>query len=198
MNISEKAQLIIGTVIKRMEAVETEDAQAFRILTLKDFNEALGGHYRGNTDEQLLSVEKDDVSKLTVVGGDRVVIHLLTQKAVILPKHCEGYVIPTNFVKVELSTDTYAPYFEWYFNNDPKIQKQISMRAQGSVVNTFSVKQLRELEIKIPSMDKQQLIGDIYALRKHKAALLEEALKLENQLLEQKFISLGEGGTNHE
>lgn len=197
MKISEKTQLTIGTVIKRVEAVESETNQKFNVLTLKDFNEALGEHYRGNIDEQILYVDENNVSKLTLVGGNRVVIHLLTQKAVVLPKHCEGYVIPSNFVKAELDEDVYAPYFEWYFNNHPKIQKQIAMNTHGSVISTFTIKHLKDLELELPEFKKQQLIGDIYMLRKRKSALIDEEFQLESKILEQQFISIV-GGEIHE
>lgn len=198
MKLSEKTQLEIGTVIKRFEAEEPENAQTFQVLTLKDFNEALGEPYRGSADKQLMHVEKNDISKLTLVDGERMVIHLLTQKAVVLSKNCDGYVIPSNFVKVELDEDIYASYFEWYFNNHPTIQRQIAMLSQGSVLTTFSLKQLKDIEIEVPPMEKQQIIGDIYALRKQKALLSEKVLELENQLLEQKFISFLEGGNDNE
>lgn len=197
MKISEKTQLDLGTVIKRFETQEHENAQIFQVLTLKDFNEALGEPYRGSTDKHIIRVEHSDISKLTLVDGTRVVIHLLTQKAVVLPKHCDGYIIPSNFVKVELDEDIYAPYFEWYFNNHPSIQKQIAMLSQGSVLTSFSLKQLKDIEIEIPSIEKQKIIGDIYELRKQKSKLSEQTLELENQLLEQKFISFLEGGEDN-
>lgn len=193
MIISEMAQLYLGTVIKRVETNEGDDTQPFKVVTLKNFNEALGEHYRGNVEEQEIHVPQSNVSKLILVEGQQVVVHLLTRKAVVLPKYCAGYIIPSNFVKVELPADVHPSYFEWYFNNHPENQKQLSMLTQGSVISMFSLKQLKELQINILSIDKQRIIGDIYELRKLKKSLIKEKIELENQLLEEKFINIIEG-----
>ena len=193
MKIAEKAQLYLGTVIKRVESEDPNETKVFNVVSLKNFNEALGEHYRGADDEQEVHVHESDVSKLILAEERQIVVHLLTRKAVVLPEYCTGYIIPSNFVKVALSPEVQPFYFEWYFNNHPDNLKQLSMLTQGSVVSGFSLKQLKELQINIPSIDKQLIIGDIYELRKKKEALIRDKMALENQLLEEKFIKIIKG-----
>lgn len=193
MKIEEKAQLYLGTVIKRVESEEQNDTKVFNVVSLKNFNEALGEHYRGTEEEQSVQVHESDVSKLMLAEERQVVVHLLTRKAVVLPENCAGYIIPSNFVKVALSPEIYPFYFEWYFNNHPDNLKQLSMLTQGSVVSGFSLKQLKDLQINIPSMDKQLIIGDTYELRKKKEALMRDKMALEAQLLEEKFMKIIKG-----
>lgn len=198
MKILERTKLEIGTVIKRFETEKASGTKPFQVLSLKDFNEALGEQYRGVANEEPIYVEEDNIPKLTIADKEQLVIHLLTQRAVVLPGKCAGYVIPSNFVKVTLEGDLYAPYYEWYFNNHPMIQRQIAKMSQGSATTTFTLKDLKEIEIEVPSFEKQQLIGDIYLRRKVKVKLTKEIIELENQVLQQKFIGLLEGGKVHE
>ena len=48
-------------------------------------------------------------------------------------------------------------------NEDREVAHQFWLGLQGSMVMKYTVKQLRELKIKrLPNLDKQQAIGDIY------------------------------------
>lgn len=54
-------------------------------------------------------------------------------------------------------------YLCWLLNESKNIEKQFSIRLQGSVITRLSAQQLKQVEIALPSMDEQEKIGKLYA-----------------------------------
>jgi hypothetical protein len=53
---------------------------------------------------------------------------------------------------------------------------------QGTILRALSVQMLRELEIILPSLNTQRIIGKVYILKRRKEKLLFEKSILEEQL----------------
>lgn len=193
MKISDKAKVSVGSQAKRFET-EDEAAQTVTLLNSKDFNEALGEGYRGSGEEQQIKVTEAGLQKLSCVGGDRLVIHLQLRKAAILSERVEGYIIPANFATVALDEDVYPPFFVWYFNHHQEIRKQIEAMTDSSrTVAMLKISGIKDLEMVLPSYEKQVLIGDIHMLRIQKIKLQTEINEMEEKLMNEKLkIAVGD------
>lgn len=73
--------------------------------------------------------------------------------------------------------------------NSPIGQKQLSLLAQGQAISLISIARLYELEIKIPSLEQQKIIGNEYFTNKENLRLLQRIAELEREKL---FIKLEE------
>lgn len=191
MQLQEIATLTQGAYISRLETSKAdEEAIELDILTLKEFNETLGISYRMSDKAQTVYVKRDKVSKHLLTSEHKVIVHLLTQKAAVLPQKYSGLLIPTNFVSVELKEEADLRFIEWYFNEHPSIRKQISLSSQGTVISSLSIANLRELKVDLPPLDLQKRMGQIAILKRRKFQLVTERQSLEERLIHQQLINL--------
>ncbi|NIK28205.1 restriction endonuclease S subunit [Thalassobacillus devorans] len=173
---------------------EHADAVKVNLLTLRQFNKAIGLPYRMLQDKKQHSfVKEEKFEKLLLTKADRLIIHLQSQKAAVLPKEDWNLVIPSNFVALDFEEGISAPFMSWYFNEHPKIQKQFHLSTQGSTIATLSINMLRAMVISLPPMVEQEKIASIVTLQQHKRALMQERNELENKWVRQQILNkLGE------
>lgn len=96
--------------------------------------------------------------------------------------------LTNNFIKIELTSDVDAAFFEWYFNEYPSIRKQLSVLSEGTVISLLKLSHLKDLEIDLPPIRKQIIIGKIAQLKKRKESLMTEKRELQQQYIQQRLI----------
>jgi len=189
MKLQDIASITQGANVSRLETSK-EDSQSVEIdiLTLKEFNETLGLSYRMTQEKsQSVYIKEDKLKDQLLTKEKRLIVHLLSQKAALLPKQYAGRLIPSNFVALDFQSNFDEKFMEWYFNEHPSIRRQIMLGTQGSIVSTLSLATLRDLDIAVPLLSVQQKIGDISGLYHRKKQLIEERMKLEERLIHQKI-----------
>jgi len=165
---------------------------------MKEMNESLGLDYRGDNDRvTAIPIEVARLSKLKLASEKMVVVNLISNKAVAIQKEHTGLLIPSNFVVIEWKEHFSPLYFEWYFNEHPTCRKQLLIARQGTSISALSIQMLRELEIVMPPVDKQELIGKMYKGLKKKQALQMEYKQLEEQFMNYTIIK-AIGDTNND
>lgn len=103
-------------------------------------------------------------------------INMINSKAAPLSKENAGKFFTSNFLKCELDISVInAWYFCYQFNEGTSLKEQITKYNQGT---TLSVRKLTrglisELEISLPDLKKQEIIGEIY-----RNSLIQHALML--------------------
>ncbi|MBE5970648.1 MAG: hypothetical protein E7242_10495 [Lachnospiraceae bacterium] len=93
------------------------------------------------------------------------IINLIKSKAAPISGKTESKLITQNFLKCALDETKILPwYFCYQFNEGKDLEQQISMYHQGTTlsVKKLNVKIIGDLQIKLPGLDKQKLIGDTY------------------------------------
>lgn len=97
-----------------------------------------------------------------------------------LPKSEHKYIASNTFVIIKPYANQILPAFLWWFLNYPSTQRKLNFMAEGSATLPFiSVKSLYELEISVPSIEKQKQIITIHQL-------WEKEKKITRQLLAKK------------
>jgi restriction endonuclease S subunit len=192
IRLSDFAKITQGVIPSRVETFESlEETELVRLLSLREFNEALGVGYRMSTEGHVpIRVLKKKKVELPFTQNDRLIIHLLSQKAVTLPQEDTGLLVTSNFVTVELESGADLYYVEWVFNAHPKVRKQIVQKTQGSIITTLSVAQIRELDIPLTSLNRQKLIGKFARLQKKKERLEKERIELIEKLHNARILQL--------
>ena len=83
--------------------------------------------------------------------------------ATIVSEKHEGYIYTQNYVKLNLNDDIDSRYFVFLINESKDIRKQLTIGLQGSQVFKYTLKQLKDINLpKMPLIEKQKIIGEIY------------------------------------
>lgn len=187
--LSELVELVSGSPQFRITEVFDEKTPLFTYYSQTDLTDDLVGIISEDVENKQVRTN-DKVN--TLCHGD-VVFSLITGIATIVSKEHEGYLYTQNYVKLLPSHKIDSKFLVYLINENKAIKKQFVLGLQGSQVLKYTLKQLKELELpKIPSIDKQKNIGQVYfnqlrlqALRNRVAefqttirlAKLEEAMK---------------------
>jgi restriction endonuclease S subunit len=192
IKLQEIASIQQGINITRVESTNrTENTKEIQVLSLKEFNNVLGVAYRRAKErDSSVFIDEKRLEGLFLTEPGQVVIHLLSQQAVVLPPKYHGLILPLNFVAAKLDVTVDPDYFEWYFNEHRSIRKQIVLATQGSSVATLSVTNLKELEVSFPPIEVQKKIGAITRLTRKKQRLMKEREELQVRQTHQKIHNL--------
>ena len=179
MKLSELVELVSGTPQFRIVEVSNPKAPVFTYYTQTDLNDDLVGIISSDVDNKQVRTN-DKVS--TLCSGD-VLFSLITGKATIVRKEHEGYLYTQNYVKLLHAEDIDSKFLVYLMNESKAIRKQLMLGLQGSLVLKYTLTQLRDLEIKkIPSIDKQKIIGQVYFNQLRLKALRNRVAELEAKI----------------
>ena len=109
--------------------------------------------------------EKDLLSGVNDNNINGCIINLIKSKAAPISNETEAKIITQNFLKCALDESKILPwYFCYQFNEGKELEQQIAMYHQGTTlsVKKLNVKTIGDLQINLPNLDKQKLIGDTY------------------------------------
>ncbi|WP_413299724.1 restriction endonuclease subunit S [Bacillus sp. 1P10SD] len=190
MKLYQIAQFTQGAFANRLEAF-SDDIETSKVkpLSLKEFNETLGLAYRISNEKNVeITVPKEKLAPQLLTDTVSLILHMHTQKIALLPEKYSGLLLTNNFIKVELTSDVDAAFFEWYFNEHPSIQKQLSVLSEGTVISLLKLSHLRELEIDLPPIQKQIIIGKVAQLKRRKELLMAEKTELQQLYIQQQLI----------
>ncbi|KAA8668856.1 restriction endonuclease subunit S [Clostridium sp. HV4-5-A1G] len=187
--LSELVELVSGSPQFRIIEMFDEKTPLFTYYSQTDLTDDLVGIVSSHVDNKQVRTN-DKVN--TLCDGD-VVFSLITGIAAMVRKEHEGYLYTQNYVKL-LPDNNIDPKFLVYLINENKtIKKQFVLGLQGSQVLKYTLKQLKELEIpKIPSIDKQKIIGQVYFNQLRLQALKNRAAELETKIILSRLEEAGE------
>lgn len=115
-------------------------------------------------------------------AGD-VVFSFVSSKAGIVSDLNQGKIINQNFAKLIIEHDQLdSSYLCYALNESHSMKKQMAISMQGSNVPKLSPAILKELEIKLPCIEKQRTIGKAYFFFRKRQALEKKQMELEEQL----------------
>ena len=120
---------------------------------------------------------KDEVHTLSC--GD-VLFSLITGKAAMVQQIHAGYLYTQNYIKLLPNSTMDAGFLVYLLNENSFIRKQFFIGLQGSQVLKYTLQQLKEVRIeKLPPLDRQRRIGELYLQQMHLTALKNRAAERE-------------------
>ena len=159
MRLENLVEFQVGSPQFRIKESVADAATTYKFYSQNDLEEDLTGVELA-TEEAKQIATTDEVT--TVTPGD-LVFSLISGRATIVRKEHDGYLYTQNYVVIEPGTEVDSKYLVYLLNEDREVAHQFWLGLQGSMVMKYTVKQLRELKIKrLPNLDKQRVIGDIY------------------------------------
>ena len=108
---------------------------------------------------------------------------------VVVPKLEQQSVASPSFLVIRLcdKTSVLPEYVAWYINL-PAIQKVLAAQARGTSIMSISKATLGELEIPIPSIEKQKKYVELSKLQKREQQLYAAIAERRRRILEYKMI----------
>jgi restriction endonuclease S subunit len=98
-------------------------------------------------------------------------------------------VASTSFFVLRPSNDNILPEYLSWFLNHPETQKLIKDKARGTAIPSIRKTALEDLEILIPSLEKQRTVIQLSALVQKENELRISILQQRKQLIEQQIIN---------
>jgi restriction endonuclease S subunit len=112
-----------------------------------------------------------------------VVFSFVSSKAGIVSDLNQGKIINQNFAKLIIESENIDKHYLCYvLNESHSLKKQMATSMQGSTVPKLTPAILKELEITLPSIEKQRTIGKGYFFLRKRQALAKKQAELEEQL----------------
>ena len=111
----------------------------------------------------------------------------------ILMDDLDKAVVAAPLILIRVSRDSVLPeYLNWFFSQI-QVQKWFTSRREGTHGGMISKLTLENLEIDIPSIDKQRKILDVDKLLKKERNLTEKILEKRNQFISSLLMQLAKG-----
>lgn len=149
--------------------------------TYEDLMEDLAGLFLDSKATFNVLNSNDQNSHLSKYG--EVVFSFVSSKSAIVSDVNEGKLVNQNFAKLIIKDDKLdRSYLCYVLNESHSMKKQMAISMQGSTVPKLTPSILKELEIKLPSLEKQRTIGKAYLSMKKHQALAKKQAELEEQL----------------
>ncbi|AJH62571.1 Type I restriction-modification system specificity subunit [Bacillus cereus 95/8201] len=115
-------------------------------------------------------------------AGD-VIFSFVSSKSGIVSELNQGKIISQNFAKLIIEHDDLdSSYLCYILNESYSMRKQMAISMQGSNVPKLTPAILKELEIELPSIEKQRKIGKAYFFLRKRQTLAKKQIELEEQL----------------
>ncbi|MDR2660693.1 MAG: restriction endonuclease subunit M [Lactobacillaceae bacterium] len=179
MKITELINLKSGSPQFRIKESILQESPIYKFYGQAELEEDLAGvqtYKRENKQIRTL----DEVT--TLKKGD-LIFSLISGTASIVSNVHDNYLFTQNYVMLDIERGIDRNYLIYLLNENKTITHQFHDGLQGSMVLKYTVKQLRELIIpELPTLEKQQIIGNIYLKQLHLQAIRERMAKNETKL----------------
>ena len=166
--------------------VENDPDGTVWVIQMKDLNNSNSGisgipHLISSSEvseKQIL--QKGDVLFLAKGNNNSAFVYDLDHPAVIV----------SVFFVIRLKDKQVSPYYlAWYLNNYDS-QKYFKSAREGTSISSIKIKVMEELTIKLPSIEKQEMIGKLYQLSLKENEIVKDLLNEKQILMESSLIQL--------
>ena len=175
----------------RIQESQDEQAPVYTLYAQHHLNADLSGMQSNPLDNKTITT-LDDLS--TLAAGD-IVFSLISGTAAIVSANHAGYVQTQNYIKLLPSQQIDRKFLVYLLNEDKQIKRQWAANLQGTSLLKYTLAQLKSLQINsLPTLEKQEIIGNVYLAQLHIQALRQRVAELETK----RIFALLAGVAGHE
>ena len=180
MKLSDFATLQSGLVLNRKEArSEEETAKYYKRINMRSLNEY--GELDRNDLDIFPSVEILDSAVLTQPND--IIVKLFTPiYPTLISEEDKGFIIPSQLVVIRVFDDQVLPEYLRYYLSAPEVSELMLSIEGWRSQRTIKVSTFADLEIPIPSIEKQKLIAKISDINSQRERLYKELIEEEKKL----------------
>ena len=178
--LSEIAEVIQGSILTRIkpdsqfdETVELDSISMQELSYIVGLSDVSDNHGK-------IKILKNKKDSCVLTQQKDIVVGLSSKKAFVVDEKRSNSLLLSNFALVRVNDfnvlDPY--YFCWLLNENLHFQKYIDQKTQGSAnVIILSINNLKDIEIALPDIEKQKLIGKIYELGRLRDRISQQLLE---------------------
>ena len=179
------ANIRTGLVLSRKKGdIHDDEYYDYNVVTLKAFNE--NGKLANESLDTFVANEKLSDTYLTK-RGDILIRLREPNHAVFIDDKSEGLVVPSLVAHVKAKETINSEFLTYYLNSNT-IQKKLQKEAKGTTISMIKTKDLADLEINLPSHEKQEQVVSLLQLANKEIALLEtlkmQKINYKNEILD--------------
>ncbi len=97
--------------------------------------------------------------------------------ACLLTKDVEGIIVAAPLIRIRPNQEKVLSEFLWWAINQSESQLYLASQAKGTMIQMVSKEGLENLEIEIPSLERQKKISDLFSLSNKEQMILETIQK---------------------
>lgn len=172
-----------GSLIQRLEVDDNDVGQPYMIYDQNMMDIDLGLIVDDTYQPRVAKLS--DTSRATIVHENDIIISMMTGMCTLVSSRHDGSVLPYNYTKIEVISENLDPAFlVYWFQMAHEVQAQYKQYMQGgSTIKKLTHQQLKSLHISLPSIERQQLIGQIGIKEKQLNILKQKQTLLKKQFL---------------
>ncbi len=186
MELNKIADIIQGNIPTRIEVAK---GCSIETITMQELN------YVANISDELpikkyLTVKDDNSSSYSMTRYKDVIVGLNSGKSIVVEADRAEKLILSNLAIIRIKdTSKIDPYYLcWYINTNTAAIKKMQ---QGTyAVSIIPLSMLKGFEIKLLPIEKQQLIGKIYELKRKRDRLTQQIEAKKSDVLSQKLLEV--------
>ena len=185
MKLKQLADIRTGLVLSRKKGDVHDDTYfTYKVVTLKAFNE--NGSLTYEYLDTFVSNEELSTTYLTKKGD--ILIRLREPNhAVLIDETTEGLVIPSLIAHVKFKEPVNEKFLTYYLNRNAT-QKKLQKEAKGTTISMINTKNLADLELHLPTLEKQKQVVSLLQLANKEITLLEtlkvQKINYKNEILD--------------
>lgn len=178
--LSEIAEITQGNILTRIKpGSQFDETVEFDSISMQELSYIVG---QSDILEKSSKVKvlKEKESSCVLTKQNDIVVGLSSRKAFVIDETRSNNLLLSNFALIRiLDTNILDPhYFCWLLNEDLQFQKYIDQKMQGSAnVIILSINNVKDMELELPDIEKQKMIGEIYELGRQRDRLSKTILK---------------------
>lgn len=165
IKISDLAEISLGTILTRVKPKsDLQSVKLFSTISMQELSYNCGKD-ESDYEEIVSKIDENKIDKCLLTQENDVVIGLASQNAMVITKERANSLLLSNFCLVRIIDQSVLDpfYFSWLFNENTTVKRQLTGSMQGqSYVKMMSLDTIRNLQIDLPPICKQKLIGKIY------------------------------------
>ena len=182
VNLSQVCTVKPGVSQARIHMTPGNKAPIYFIYSADDLQNDLTGITKDYwmPDERVNNIHTYD--DLEVLESGDLVYSILSHTAALVSKAHAGFILTSNFVKLEPCLELDKRYLMFLLNCDPQVRTSLLNGMDSSYFKRVTIKLLESLEIPdLPDINTQQMIGNTYVLQKHLTGKRQESLELKEK-----------------
>lgn len=109
--------------------------------------------------------------------------------AAVFENHNKPAVASTSFFVLRIKVNNIIPSYIMWFLNHPNTQEILKDNARGTAIPSIRKNVLEELEISIPSLEKQQIVIKLHELARKENEIRNTLILHRKQLIQQQIIN---------
>lgn len=188
MRLKDIATVRTGLVTARKKA-DAFDLETFsyRLVTLKSFSP------KGTLNIDFLDdfVSNEKIKKVYLTQDSDILVRLREPNIAIYVDEANiGLVIPSFVASIRVDKTKVDVKFLTYYLNSTVAKKLLKSSLSGTSINMIKTKELEELKVQFPPLDKQKQIAKFLDIGNKEISLLEELKQQKTKYYNQLFINI--------